>query len=118
MKWIACLVLAAACGAGDDTSDGARDRCAFGGAINDCPDAAKTSQGACWRLVDCGAISLEVEDPNNPNAFDWGECVDDIDDLTADRRNLVLECVAASTCDELRVGLAMGGGFCFGLGQQ
>ncbi len=116
MKWIVCIVLAvAACSAGDDTSDGARDKCAFGGAINDCPDAPKTSQGACWRLVDCGAISLEVEDPNNPNAFDWGRCVDDIDDLTADRRHLVIECVAASTCDELRVNFR---GFCFGLGQQ
>lgn len=114
MKWIACLVLAAAaCGAGDDTTDGARDKCAFGGALNDCPDAPKTSQGACWRLVDCGAIALEVEDPANPNAFDWGECVDDIDDLTADRRQLVIECIAASTCDELRTNT-----FCLSLGQQ
>ena len=112
MKWIACLVLAAACGAGDDTSDGARDKCAFGGALNDCPDAEKTSQGACWRLVDCGAIPLEVEDPGNPNAFDWGVCVDNIDDLTADRRRFVIECIALSTCDELRTS-----GFCGGLGQ-
>jgi len=114
MKWIASLLLvAAACGAGDDnTSDGARAKCAFGGALNDCPDAEKSSQGGCWRLVDCGAIPLEVEDPTNENAFDWGRCVDTIDDLTADRRGLVIECIAAMTCDELRTN-----DFCFELGR-
>jgi hypothetical protein len=103
MKWIASLALVVACGGGDDTSDGARAQCAFGGELTDCPDAAKTSEGACWRLVDCGAIPVDSEDPNDPNEFDWGVCVDFLDGLTADRRRLVVACIAASTCDELRV---------------
>jgi hypothetical protein len=112
MKWTSLLLVIAACGAGDDTSDGARAKCAFGGQLNDCPDAEKTPQGACWRLVDCGAIPIDVEDPNNENALDWGVCVDAIDDLTADRERLVVECIVASTCDELRTS-----SFCFELGQ-
>jgi hypothetical protein len=110
MKWIASLVLVLAvhaCGAGDDTVDGTNAQCAFGGAITDCPDAARTSEAACWRLVDCAAIPLDVEDPNDPNAFDWGVCVDELDELTADRQRIVINCIAAATCDELRVD-----GFC------
>ncbi len=98
-----CLVLGwlAACGAGDDTVEGTRDHCAYGGAITDCPDAERTPEGVCWRLVDCGAIILQSDDQNR---FDWGNCVDGFDTLTADRRTLVIGCIAASTCDELRAG--------------
>jgi hypothetical protein len=112
MKWIASLVLVAACGSGDDTSEGARGQCAFGGELNDCPDAPKTPEGACWRLVDCGAIPLEIEDPMDPGEFDWGVCVDVIETRTADRQRLMINCIAASTCDELRVS-----DFCFELGR-
>jgi hypothetical protein len=89
-----------ACGAGDDTTEGTRGECAQGGALTDCPDAERTPQGACWRLVDCGAISIESD---NNNRFTWPRCVDTIERTTADRQRLVISCIAASTCDELRV---------------
>jgi hypothetical protein len=91
----------AACGAGDDTNEGTRAECAQGGALTDCPDAERTSQGACWRLVDCGAISVASD---NTNRFTWGRCVDELDRMIDARRRLVIDCIAASTCDELRVG--------------
>jgi len=87
------------CGAGDDTTEGTRAECAQGGALSDCPDAARTSQGACWRMVDCGAISVHSD---NQNRFTWPRCVDGLEGLTEDRRRLVINCIAASTCDELR----------------
>ena len=96
----ACLGWACACGTGDDTSAGTRAECAQGGALTDCPDAQRTSQGACWRLVDCGAIAVES---NTTSRFTWGRCVDSLDGLAADRQRLVIDCIAASTCDELRV---------------
>jgi len=108
--WTASLVLASwlafpACGAGDDTVEGARGPCAFGGQLNDCPDAERTSAAACWRLVDCAAIPVSYENPNNPDdrRFDWGNCVDFLDRRTADRRRIMINCIAASACDELKV---------------
>lgn len=108
-SWTAGLALAAcwvvAC-SDDNVVEGARGQCAFGGELNDCPDAARTSEGACWRLVDCGAIPLAFENPDNPDdrsRFDWGACVDFFDSQTADRRRLMINCVAASICDELRI---------------
>jgi hypothetical protein len=99
----ASLALAAlvvpACGAGDDTVEGTRSECAYGGAITDCPDATRTPEGVCWRLVDCGAIVVQSD---NDGRFDWGDCVDELDRLTSDREALVVGCIAASTCDELR----------------
>lgn len=89
-----------ACGGGDDTTEGTRAECAQGGALTDCPDAERTAQGACWRLVDCGAISIKSD---NANRFTWPRCVDGIDSLTSDRQRLVINCIAASSCDELRV---------------
>ncbi len=95
-----CGVLWAACGAGDDTIQGTRAECAQGGALTDCPDAERTSEGACWRLVDCGAIAVKSDDKNK---FTWGHCVDALDSTIADRRRVIINCIAASTCDELRV---------------
>jgi hypothetical protein len=89
-----------ACGAGDDTTEGTRAACAQGGALTDCPDAERTAQGACWRLVDCGAISVKSDVDNR---FTWGRCVDTLERQTEDRQRLVISCIAASTCDELRV---------------
>lgn len=89
-----------ACGAGDDTTEGTRGECAAGGALTDCPDAARTAEAACWRLVDCGAISVKSD---NDNRFTWGKCVDGIQGATDDRQRVVIDCVAASSCDELRV---------------
>jgi hypothetical protein len=93
-QWTVMLFLA--CGDGVGTSG----ECAFGGALTDCDDAELTPEGACWRLVECGALPIEGTDEFTP---DWGNCVDGIADLTPDRERLVLRCVAAATCDELRV---------------
>lgn len=97
-RTLSFLVLLAACNAGDDTTDGARASCAQGGVLTDCPDAPHTSEGACWRLVDCAAIPLD-----SMNDFDWKRCVDYIDTRTADRQTLVIDCIAASSCDALKV---------------
>ena len=94
------LAALGACGAGDDTIEGTRAECAQGGALTGCPDAERTAQGACWRLVDCGAISIKAD---NANRFTWPRCVDGIESLTSDRQRLVINCIAASSCDELRV---------------
>jgi hypothetical protein len=89
-----------ACGSGDDTNQGTRAECAQGGALTDCPDAERTAQGACWRMVDCGAISISSDVTQR---FTWPRCVDDLEGLPSDSQRLVIDCIAASTCDELRV---------------
>lgn len=102
--WIANLALVVAAAAACDGS-GARARCEFGGALTDCPDAERTPEAACWRLVDCGAIAVDIQRPGDTNPRDdpdWGGCVEQLDSLTADRRRIVINCVAAATCDELR----------------
>jgi hypothetical protein len=107
MKWMTSVVLVLL-GCGDGTGTSAE--CAFGGAITDCPDAARTPEAACWRLVDCGALVVEGE---NEFDFDWGRCVDNIARQTEDRRRIILSCIAAATCDELRVDRS----FCFEFGE-
>lgn len=97
------LAVMAACSAGDDVAGGARAQCAQGGQLADCPDAERTAQGACWRLVDCGAIAVSSVNDNGDHRFDWGRCTDGLESLTADRQRLVINCIAASTCDQLRV---------------
>ena len=92
--------LCCACGAGDDTATGAHARCAEGGAINDCPDAVETAQDACWRLVDCGAIAVNSGDMDDN--FDWGKCVDRIEQSNDVAQQLIVSCIAASSCDALR----------------
>jgi hypothetical protein len=92
---------ASGCGADDDTIEGTRAECAQGGALTDCPDAERTAEGACWRLVDCGAISVKSD---NNNRFTWARCVDGLESVPLDRQRVVISCIAASTCDELRVG--------------
>jgi hypothetical protein len=92
---------AAGCGADDDTIEGTRAECAQGGALTDCPDAERTAEGACWRMVDCGAISVKSD---NDNRFTWARCVDGLESVPLDRQRVVISCIAASTCDELRVG--------------
>jgi hypothetical protein len=94
------LVTVTACGTGDDVAGGARAYCAQGGQLTDCPDAERTPEAACWRLVDCGAIAVDHPDDNRT---DWGTCVDGIGSMTPDYRRLVINCIAASTCDQLRV---------------
>ena len=113
MKRLSFLLLLAACNAGDDTTDGARASCAEGGAINACPDSPTTPEGACWRLVDCAAIPLDA-----PNNFDWADCMNGIERLTADRQRLVIDCIAVSSCDALKPDPQNGQIACLLLGDQ
>lgn len=96
-----CSVLGA-CGAGDDTADGTRAECAHGGALVACPPAERTAQGACWRLVDCAVMPVKSDDKGT-NAFDWGKCVDRIMAASDIAEQLVIDCIAASSCDQLQV---------------
>ena len=109
---IASLALAVtACSAGDDgIAEGARTQCAFGGELTDCPDPYRTPAAACWRMVDCGAIPLDGE-----NRFDWNGCVGELERMRAERQRLVINCIAASTCDQLR---DTEQDLCFALGGQ
>lgn len=97
------LAVMTACSAGDDVSGGARAECAQGGELVDCPPAERTAVGACWRMVDCGAIAVSSVDGNGNHRFDWGRCVDGLESLTNDHQRLVVDCIAASSCDQLRV---------------
>jgi hypothetical protein len=98
--WISILILGlAACGAGDDTADGSRALCAEGGALTDCPDAERTTRSACWRMVDCGAIPLHHEETFR---LDWDRCVDEIEEMGDIQQRLVINCIAAATCDQLK----------------
>ena len=110
---LSLLLLLAACNAGDDTTDGARGLCAEGGALNQCPEPPKTPQDACWKLVDCAAIPLDTM-----NNFDWGDCVNGIERLTDDRQRLVIDCIAASSCDALKPDPQNGQIACLLLGDQ
>jgi hypothetical protein len=96
--WLA-VVCSSGCGAGDDTADGTRAECAHGGALVDCPPAERTPEGACWRLVDCAVMPVK-SDGNN---FDWGKCFDKIQATSDIAEQLVIDCIAASSCDQLQV---------------
>ncbi|HSD88126.1 MAG TPA: hypothetical protein VLB44_11450 [Kofleriaceae bacterium] len=100
-RWTSFLIIAlAACGAGDDTADGTRSLCAEGGALNDqCVEPITTPRDACWRLVDCGAIPVHRDDPFD---LDWDRCVDDLTSMDDVQQQLVIACIGASTCDQLR----------------
>ena len=102
MKSWLCLVSLAACSAGDDTATGSHANCAEGGAINDdCTGPLSTAQGACWKMVDCGAIS--IHSGATDKHFDWGACVDRIETSIEVEQTLIINCVAASSCDALKV---------------
>lgn len=97
--WLCCVLTVAACTPGDDTADGARAQCGEGGALTDCADSARTPEGACWRLVDCGAIPLHHDETFRS---DWNRCVEEIWDAPTVQQSLIVACVAASTCDQLK----------------
>lgn len=98
MRWTnlasLCCALALAC----SNADGTRGQCAEGGALEQCPQGEQTVDGACWRLVDCGAIDL-VSKGN----FDWQACYDDLLSKPTDQQQLIIDCIAASSCDSLKV---------------
>src|SRR4051794_37382849 len=94
--WVT-IIAGVACGAGDDTTEGTRGACARGGVLTTCPDLPRTAAAACSRMVECGAIPEQKED-----RFDWAACVDFVDTRTEIAKDLVIDCVAATTCDLLR----------------
>jgi hypothetical protein len=98
---VLCLLVLTACGAGDDTTSGARANCAEGGALTTCPDAVRTAEAACWKLVDCGVIPVSSGDIDKH--FDWGRCVDRINTTIETGQELIIACIATSTCDALKV---------------
>jgi hypothetical protein len=100
MKWLVLVGLCCACSAGDDTATGAHAQCSEGGAINSCDTDVTTAQGACWKLVDCGAIPVSSD---NNNVFDWGACVDRIETSIDVGEQLTISCINASSCDALKV---------------
>jgi len=95
---ILCAAAAVALAGAACDGDGTRGPCASGAGLG-CPAAVTTAEEACSRLVSCGAIPLQSD---NNDVFDWGKCADRIEGLTDDRARLVVACVAASTCDDLR----------------
>jgi hypothetical protein len=99
--WTCIALLAiAACGLGDDTADGTRDQCAEGGELNNtCSGAVTTPEQACWRMVDCGAIPLHQM---GGGEFDWSRCVEQIERTGDPQARLIMGCVGASTCDQLK----------------
>lgn len=111
--WTCCLLLAlVGCSLGDDAADGARAQCAEGGALNDtCTQPVATPEQACWRMVDCGAIPLHA---NEQYDFDWSRCVEEIWEVAALQERLIMACIGASTCDQLKVS----GSACFAYGEN
>lgn len=100
-RTVGLLLALGACGLGDDRADGSRAQCAEGGALDDtCAADLRTAEQACWRLVDCGAISLHE---NGQYAFDWNRCVREVETAGAPQQRLIMACIAASTCDQLKV---------------
>lgn len=94
------LALLGSCSTTDGVGGGARAECAHGGALVECAPAERTPEGACWRLVDCGAIN--VKNDKDDNAFDWGVCVDYIAGQSTAGEALIINCIAASSCDQLQ----------------
>lgn len=101
MKGWTCLIwlALAACSAGDDTADGTRGLCAEGGELTHCNDVPRTAMEACWRMVDCGAIPLHQNDQNRD---DWDNCVEQIEGMLSTAQDLTIQCIGASTCDQLK----------------
>jgi hypothetical protein len=99
--WV-LLALGGACG-GNGEDVGARGQCAEGGQLNagTCP-VDPTPDGACTYLVECGVIPLESDAGNN-HQFDWGDCVDTIEEFIDSGQALAIQCIEASSCDALKV---------------
>lgn len=94
------MFVVAACTPGDDTASGTRGLCAEGGALNDqCEESITTARDACWRMVDCGA--LRSHGPNE-GSFDWDRCVETIEGMQDVQQQIVIACIASSTCDQLK----------------
>jgi len=107
---VLAALVAGACGAGDDTTDGTRGACAAGGVLDPCPDGDHTPEGACWRFVDCGVIPLHSA---SGNTYDWRQCVRDVQSLSTIAEQAAISCILASTCDQLKTPDDAMGNACF-----
>ena len=85
----------------DGASPGVRGQCATAIGEPLCVDMPiETADGACWKLVGCGSIPVANEE--DENYFDYSNCIDRIEGLSAHRHAISLACIEASTCDQLR----------------
>ena len=99
---LVALIVQGGCGDGESLQ-GTREPCATAsGTLLGCDDLPiESPEDACWRLVECGVIPLEHE---GDNVLDWTACVRFIERLTGARYDYTLQCIEASTCDDLTVG--------------
>ena len=81
-------------------ASGARGACLTGGQLLGCEDEIVTAEDACWKLVGCGVIPVDNQDPNGR---DWGRCVGRIGGYDEDAQQIVIACVATASCDLLTV---------------
>ena len=66
-------------------------------------------------LDDTRRAAIPLDAPNN---FDWADCMNGIERLTADRQRLVIDCIAVSSCDALKPDPQNGQIACLLLGDQ
>ncbi|MBT8493700.1 MAG: hypothetical protein KJO07_11625 [Deltaproteobacteria bacterium] len=100
--FLVCVAALTSAACGDDQSkQGFRDPCSeAAGAIDGCEyQSLATPEDLCWRLVECGVIP--VEDPDDDDVFDWGDCANSFENLANYRFEHSAACVANSSCDEL-----------------
>lgn len=99
----------------DDTldADGARGSCASGGVLAGCEDSPPTDEAACWRIVECGIYPVDAAEPDG---LDWGRCMDDLDVMYPAQKDVVIQCITQSTCDELVPQPGRGRPYCFQFG--
>lgn len=97
------IVALASCDSGR-ALQGTRGPCstASGEALG-CDEAEIVSaDDACWRLVECGVIPLKNPEDNPDAFFDWARCVRYVESLSDARFGVVLACVDAASCDDLK----------------
>jgi len=94
----------AACGDGESLQ-GTREPCstASGTLLGCSDDPIQSAEDACWRLVECGVIPLDFDDEVNEYVLDWANCVRLIERMSEVRYEYTLQCVEASSCDDLKV---------------
>jgi len=101
---LCAVLLATSCSNEDETLQGSRGTCASGGVFETCDDSEflRTPEGACMRLVECGAIPL-MRPEGDPNRFDfdYDRCVLEIEERSAATQRVITNCIATTKCDAL-----------------
>lgn len=98
---LACCALGLAACDGTADVDGTRSPCAAGGQILGCDEDIETSEDACWKLVQCGVFPLDEIDDYPPDDHDYFGCIDAIEGAADGAADIMIECVALSSCDAL-----------------